>query len=122
LGILWGLIFAASILFTAFDVIHTLRDLGGHILALLILLLNNLVDIIIEVALVGKHFGFNVPYISEYIGPYLEEPLYLLIIGIFFVVSSIFWIIASPIIWREGKTSGLKGSSDKLLKSVSLKK
>lgn len=122
LGILWGLIFAASALFTVFDIINTLGDLGGHILALLILLLNNLIDIIIEIALVGKYFGFNVPYISDFIGPFLEEPFYLLIIGIFLVVSSIFWIIASPIIWREGKIPGLKGSPGTLLKSVNIKK
>tara|TARA_B100001971_G_scaffold205655_1_gene223416 strand:- start:1257 stop:1718 length:462 start_codon:yes stop_codon:yes gene_type:complete len=100
-GNLWGFIFIVSAFFTVLDVINTLKDLGGHLLALIALLLNNFIDIVLEVALAGMYLGFSIPYISDFINPFLEDPLYLLIIGIFFVVSSIFWIIASPIIWKD---------------------
>lgn len=109
---LWGLIFGVSALFTVFDVINTLRDLGNRFLALFILFLNNLIDIIVEIVLAGKYLGLGIPYLSNLINPFLEEPLYILIIGVFFIASSIFWVIASPIIWRGHKK----------LKPVKLKK
>lgn len=111
-GTLWGFIFGVSALFTIFDVVHTLRDFGGHFLALFTLFLNNLIDIILEIILACRYLGFEIPYLSNLINPFLEEPLYILIIGLFFIISSIFWVIASPIIWREPKK----------LKPVKLKK
>lgn len=104
---LWGFIFGVSALFTIFDVVNTLKELSGHAFALFILFLNNLVDIILEIVLAGKYLGFEIPYLSNLINPFLEEPSYVLIIGLFFIISSIFWVIASPIIWREPKKTKL---------------
>lgn len=97
----WGIIFALSAIFTIFDFFFTLFDLGKKIIPIFFLFLNNIIDIVIELSLAAYYLDFNIPYISEFINPYLSDELYLLIIGIFFIASSIFWIIATPIIWKE---------------------
>lgn len=101
LAIVWGVLFIISALFTIFDFIFTLFDLGSKIFPLFILFLNHIIDIALEVALAAYYFNYNIPYISEFMNPFISDPFYLLIMGIFFVASSIFWIIATPIIWKE---------------------
>ena len=90
----WGLLFAASLVFTLLDVKHTFSDIGGHHkLMLLLLLLNNAVDFIVELAMAGKMFAINIPYVTSFMNPYISNPTMLLYIGIFFVASSVFWLI-----------------------------
>ncbi len=62
----------------------------------ILLLLNNLFDIIIELALAVKFFGLEIPRISEFLNPFLDRPEVLFGLGIFFVVSSVFWLIYTP--------------------------
>ena len=89
----WGGIFAISLIFTVLDVKHTFRDLSGHALLLVILLLNNAIDFVIELGMAAKMFGLNIPYITTYLTPYMESPMILLFIGVFFIGSSIFWMV-----------------------------
>lgn len=97
-NIIWGLIFVVSLIFTILDVFYTIMDFGGHFLLIILLFINNAVDFVIELALAIKYLGLeiNLPLISEFIMPLLEEPTTLFFLGIFFVVSSIFWIIVFP--------------------------
>ncbi len=96
-NLLWGIIFIVSLIFTILDVTHTFTDFGGHILLIILLLLNNIIDFVIEIALAVKYLnlGITLPYVSQYM-PLLDNPLTLLILGIFFVASSIFWLITFP--------------------------
>ena len=103
LAIVWGIAFIISAIFTILDIFHTISDLGNKIFPLFILFLNHIIDIALELALAGFYFNFNIPYLSDFLNPYLADPFYLFIMGIFFVVSSLFWIIATPIIWKEPK-------------------
>ena len=114
IDVLWGLLFAISALFTLFDVTFTLFDLGEKIVPLMFLLFNNAIDIIIEIALASKYLGFslsNLPFM-ETIVQYLSQPQYLLWAGIFFIASSIFWIIATPLIWGEQQAKGFLFKKD----------
>ena len=92
-----GIIFVVSLVFTLLDVKHTISDLRGHKLLLLALFLNNVIDFAIELALAASMFGFQVPYISATLDPYLADTTILLYIGIFFIASSIFWLVD---LWR----------------------
>lgn len=96
-NLLWGLLFLVSLIFTILDVLHTFRDFGGHILLTILLLLNNIIDFVIEIALAVKYLdlGITLPYISQYM-PLLDNPLTLLVLGIFFVASSILWLVIYP--------------------------
>ncbi len=107
--VLWGLLFAISALVTIFDVTFTIFDLGEKVLPLIFLLLNNAIDIIIEIVLAAKYFGFslnNIPLLGA-AAYYLSQPQYLFWSGAFFIASSLFWIIATPIIWKEPHSKGL---------------
>lgn len=114
--ILWGLLFAISAIVTIFDVTFTIFDLGEKVLPLILLLLNNAIDIIIEIVLAAKYLGFslnNLPLL-ETAAYYLSQPQYLFWVGAFFIVSSLFWIIATPIIWKEPQSKGrLFGKDEK---------
>jgi len=109
INILWGLLFAVSALITLFDVTFTMFDLGEKVLPLVILLFNNVIDIVIEIVLAAKYLGFSlhaIPFLQN-ISYYLSQPKYLFAVGIFFIASSLFWIIATPIIWKEKQGKGL---------------
>ena len=100
----FAIIFIVSALFTIFDFFYTLSDLGKKIIPILFIFLNNLIDVILEVSLAAFYFNYNIPFLSEFINPFLEDPFVLLIIGAFFIITSIFWIIATPIIWKDDKS------------------
>jgi len=94
--ILLGLIFIGSVIFSVLDIFHTFHDFAGHIFLIVLLFINNLIDIFIELGYIGYAFNFNVPYVSQIIGPYLLEPTYMFLFGAFFVVSSVFWLMVFP--------------------------
>ena len=100
-SVAWGIIFIVSALFTIFDFFHTLSDLGNKIIPIIFIFINNFIDIILEIVLAVYFLGYSISFISDFLEPYITDPFYLLIIGIFFVVTSVFWIIATPIIWKE---------------------
>jgi len=91
--LVWGIIIVLSLLMTIFDVFHTFSDLGGHIFLLILLLLNNFVDIIIELALIGFFFKFSIPFITPFFDPLLSSPIIFISLGVFFIASSLFWLI-----------------------------
>ncbi len=95
-GVLWGIAFFFSFIMTILDVIHTFSDIGGHIVMLMILFINNAADAIIEIALAAKFLGFEIPRISAFLNPFLDRPEVMLGIGIFFIISSVFWLIYFP--------------------------
>ena len=95
--LLWGFVFTISLAFTIFDVIHTFSDLGGHPLLIVLLLINNAIDFILEAALAAMYFGMTLPFFSL-LNPYLSNPAVLYAAGIFFIISSIFWIIVFPFV------------------------
>ena len=97
LNILWGFLFLVSLIFTILDVVYTFMDFGGHLALIVLLFINNIVDFIIELALAVKYLnlGITLPYISQFM-PLLDDPLILFVIGIFFIISSIFWLVIFP--------------------------
>ncbi len=114
INVLWGILFAVSALVTLFDVIFTMFDLGEKIVPLILLLFNNIIDIIVEITLAAKYLELSLDSIPllDAIANYLLEPKYLLIAGIFFIASSLFWMIATPLIWKESQTNGFLFKKD----------
>jgi len=88
----WGALFGIAAILTILDVRHTFSDLSGHVVMILLALLNNVADFIIEIAMTAKLFNFEIPYLSEQLNPYLADPLVLAGLGAFFIVTSILWI------------------------------
>ncbi len=97
-NILWGVLFAVGVIMTVLDVFHTLADLGRHPLVVILALLNNLIDAVFELAFMAKFFGFGIPVLSGFLNPVIAEPMYLFIIGIFFIVTSVIWLVVWPMV------------------------
>lgn len=93
---LWAIAFFISFLFTIFDVVHTFSDISGHISLMILLIINNVADAIIEIALTAKFFGLEIPTLSAFLNPYFNMPGIMFAFGIFFIISSVFWLIAFP--------------------------
>lgn len=93
LGMAWAAVFLISFLFTLFDMRHTFSDMSGHRLMLAALIINNIIDFVIEISMAAKLLNFNIPYLSDALNPYLVDPTVLLYLGIFFIASSIFWLV-----------------------------
>ncbi len=90
---LWGIVFAVSLIFTLLDFANTVKELTHHPVLIALAFLNNVVDAVIELAMLAIAFSFTVPVLSPALNPYLTQPLWLMVAGIFIVVSSIFWFI-----------------------------
>jgi len=97
----WGAVMVASLLFTIFDLRHTFKELKTHRIVLILLLLNNAVDLVLEAGLAAYLFRVNIPYISYYLNPYFAQAQMLFYIGMFFIGSSVLWIIESAFKLRK---------------------
>ena len=93
LGAAWAAVFLISLLFTLFDMRHTFSDLSGHKVMLVLLIINNIIDFVIEIGMSAKILNFNIPILSNLLNPILNQPQVLLYLGIFFIASSVFWLI-----------------------------
>jgi hypothetical protein len=90
---LWAIVLVVSFAFTLFDLRNTFSKMKSlHSGVLLMTLLNNLIDAIFEIGIACYLFRFNAPFISAYLNPYLTQPQSWLYIGLFFLVSSAFWL------------------------------
>lgn len=90
--IIWAAAFGISFILTILDMRHTFSDMKDHPILLIVLLMNNAADFIIELGAAAFMLGISVPYISEFLDPYLRTSYGLLAIGIFFIASSVFWL------------------------------
>jgi uncharacterized membrane protein HdeD (DUF308 family) len=90
---LWGLAFIVSFVFTILDVRNTFKKMKKmHAAILFLLIINNIVDAILELGMAGFLFKFNIPYLSAYLNPYLAQPQMLLYLGVYFIVTGVFWL------------------------------
>jgi len=91
-------LFALSLFLTGLDIAHNITNLFGvHIIATSLLFINNLIDAAIEVGFLSLYTSIKVPVISNYLS-YLQDPVALFYIGVFFVVTNIIWILVYPMI------------------------
>jgi len=96
--ILYGILFGLSLVLTVLDILAVFTALHRHFMITALNWINNVVDAVLELAFIAYFFKLNIPFISTVIVPHLSSPSNLFIIGIFFVVVSIFWLIAHPFI------------------------
>ena len=88
--------FGALMVFIILDLVNEIFNLGSHPLYLLILILHNIIDFIISAAFISKFTGYNIPFITESMVPFLDDPRFLFYIGAFMVVANGLWIVTVP--------------------------
>lgn len=97
IDILWGALFTIGIILTFFDIIHTFTDLSRHPVVLVGAFFNNVIDLILFVTFAAKMFVLNIPFLTQFMTPYLTNPVYLFYIGAFLLITNVFWLIAWPL-------------------------
>ena len=81
-------------IFIILDIIYNFIDVGGQHIGWMLL---GLIHSLIEMALVASLFSWlikiNMPYLTELVVPYFENPSIVLGVGFFFVIGSLVWLI-----------------------------
>lgn len=88
--------FIAFIIFIVLDIINEFRDLTSHFKLIALSILHNLVDLAISLAFISHFTGWNIPYITSILVPYLQNEQIVAGIGIFLVVTNVIWLITIP--------------------------
>ena len=88
--------FAALIIFIFLDIINEFRDLTTHFGLIMLSILHNLIDLVISLAFISHFTGWNIPYITPILVPYLQNESIIAGIGIFLVVSNAIWLLTMP--------------------------
>ena len=85
-----------AVILSFLDIIHVIQDLSYHPIMLIGSFLNNIIDLVLEFALLFTLIGIKIviPYFSQYVVPLTQTPKGVLGIGIFFVVTSAFWLVS----------------------------
>ena len=80
--------------FLILDIFYNFVDIGGQHIGWMIL---GLIHSLVEIAIVASLFSWltkvNVPYLTELVVPYFNNPSIVLGVGYFFIVGSIIWLI-----------------------------
>lgn len=87
------IIFAVSIIL---DVMFEFTDLKVQFGFTIISLIHSVIDFIIALAFISHFSGFNIPFVTSNLVPYLQNDVFLLWIGIFLVVSNAIWLCMYP--------------------------
>ena len=87
------IIFAISIVL---DIIFEFSDLKVHFNFTILSLIHSIADLIIALAFISHFSGFDVPYITSNLVPYLQNEVAIFYIGIFLVAGNTIWLLLYP--------------------------
>lgn len=88
--------FILFIIFIVLDIINEFKDLTSHFKLIALSILHNLVDLAISFAFISYFTGWNIPYITSILVPYLQNEQIVAGIGIFLVISNVIWLVTIP--------------------------
>ena len=82
--------------FILLDIFNEIKDLTTHFGFILFSLLHSLVDLGIALAVISNFSGWNIPYITPNLVPYLQNSDVVFYAGAFLVVGNAIWLILYP--------------------------
>lgn len=88
--------FAIFIIFIILDILHELSDLARHFGLIGFSILHNLVDLAISLTFISHFSGWNIPYITSILVPYLKDESMIFYVGIFLVFGNAIWLVIFP--------------------------
>ncbi|MBI3026551.1 hypothetical protein HYY70_00405 [Candidatus Woesearchaeota archaeon] len=92
----YAVAFIVFIIFIFLDIINEFKDLTSQFGLIALSILHNLVDLAISLAFISHFTGWNIPYITPILVPYLQSEAMILGIGVFLVASNVLWLITMP--------------------------
>ncbi|MFH1631188.1 MAG: hypothetical protein ABIA21_03125 [Candidatus Aenigmatarchaeota archaeon] len=92
--ILWGIFFIVSAVTTIIDVVMCVKDFHDmHKILLACIFVSSIIYFIVELAMVSKYLNVAIPFITQTVLPVISQSTTLMYIGVFFIISSIIWLI-----------------------------
>lgn len=95
-NIIYVAAFIIFVIFIFLDIINEFRDLTSQFGLIALSVLHNLVDLAISLAFISHFTGWSIPYITQYLVPYLQNEQVVAGIGIFLVASNALWLVTMP--------------------------
>lgn len=86
-------IFAISIIL---DIIFEFSDLKVHFNFTIASLIHSIADFIIALAFISHFSGFNLPFITVNLVPYLQNEIAIFWLGVFLVAGNAVWLLLYP--------------------------
>ena len=88
--------FIIYIIFIILDIAYEFSDLTTHFGFIVFSIINNLIDLILSLALISFFSGWNLPYVTSIIVPYFQNEVYIFGAGAFFIIGNLIWLVIYP--------------------------
>lgn len=88
--------FMIYIIFIILDILVEFSDLTTHFGFIVLSILHNLVDIVLSLAIISFFSEWSIPYITQYLVPYLQNEPFIFGAGIFLIAGNVFWLVVYP--------------------------
>src|SRR3989344_9005260 len=81
--------FIIFIIFILIDLAWEFHDLTTHFGLIVLSIVHNLVDLALSLGFISHFSGWDIPYITTYIVPYLQDALFIYWAGVFLVIGNV---------------------------------
>ena len=95
-SVLYVIAFIIFIFFILLDLVNELKDLTTHFGFIVLSIVHNLADLAISLAFISHFTGWNIPYITSLLAPYLQSDAVISRVGMFMVISNTIWLFIFP--------------------------
>ena len=89
--------FGIFIIFIVIDIIYELSDLGRHFGFIGFSILHNIADLILSLTFISQFSGWNIPYITSSLVPYLKDETIIFYAAMFLIIGNAIWIVIFPL-------------------------
>jgi len=90
------LAFGIFIIFILIDIMHEFSDLARHFGFILFSILHNAADLIVSLTFISHFSGWNIPYITLNLVPYLKDAMAVYYVGLFLLIGNAIWLVIFP--------------------------
>jgi hypothetical protein len=88
--------FIIYLIFIALDIAYEFSDLTTHFGFIVFSLCHNFVDLVLSLGIISKFGGWDIPYITSYLVPYLQPETYLFAAGAYIIIGNAIWFVLYP--------------------------
>lgn len=95
-NIVYAVAFIVFAIFILLDFVNELRWIAEYFKIVILSMIHNLVDLAVSLAFISHFTGWNIPYISAALVPYLQNEQFIMWAGMFLAVTNAIWLVTLP--------------------------
>ena len=88
--------FIVYIVFIILDIVFEFSDLTTHFGFIVVSILHNLADLVLSLAFISHFSGWNMPYVTGLIVPYLQNEAFIFGAGMYLIAANVLWLAIYP--------------------------